>query len=227
MNEQHATLVERMLFQEAQNRAYDKRTPFRGVVVFRDLQNPDGPPVIVENLVIQNGREIALRKLFNLYPTGDGTLANFNKRIICGFGVGDGGTPLGAPTSPITPTPADTGLSNAVIFQTTLTSTLAGYIDNAQVGLDYNWNKKAFTSPPVLTVNTSTNEIYVKMTLGISALDCRGSNVNEIVLYTGIETTPGSGVFGSFIAFSRLTFPTEAFPLLSNKAFEYDYYLYV
>jgi len=67
------------------------------------------------------------------------------------------------------------------------------------------------------------------MTLSISNTEIRGASLNEIALYSGRETSAGSGVFptNTLQMFSRLTFPTEFFPLVSSKAIEYDYYLYI
>jgi len=115
----HATLEERLWFQEAQNNCKQKNTPFKGLVVNKETGK------IVENLVIQGGRELALRKLFNLPYSIDGTLANFHLRKIACFAIGSGGTPMGDPGNPIAPTPADTTLNTEIpFFQTSSNSSL-------------------------------------------------------------------------------------------------------
>lgn len=218
---QRATLEEELLFKDSREDCERRKVPFRGVLVNKNTGEP------VENLVVQLGREFALRKLFNIVPSVDSTLDNFNRRVISCFGVGIGGTPLGDPNNPIPPTPADSSLNTPVSLITTTSGTSSIYLDRVTNGVEFNWMKKKFTGSPTIVLNSTTDEYYVKVTLSILNTEVRGRNINELSLFTGRDTTTTVGAFTNFIMFNRLTFSTEFFPTDNTKALEYDYYLYV
>lgn len=216
-----ATLEEELLFKDSQDDCHRRKVPFRGVLVNKETGQP------VDNLVVQAGREFALRKLFNLIPSIDTTLDNFNRRVIACFGVGIGGTPLGDPNNPIPPTPADTSLNTPVSLITTTDATSSIYLDRVTNGVEYNWMKKKFTGSPTIVLNSTTDEYYVKVTLSILNTEVRGRNINELSLFTARDTSTTAGVYTNFLMFNRLTFSTEFFPTENTKALEFDYYLYV
>lgn len=217
----HATLEESMLFKDSQEDAYKRKIPFKGILVNRTTKQ------VVPNLVVQTGREFALRKLFNIIPSIDNTQDNFNRRVICSFGLGIGGTDIGNPNNPLAPTPADTSLNTPVPIIQTTASTSSLYLDRVTNGSNYDWYKKKFTGSPVIVANTTTDEYYVKVTLSILNTEVRSRNINELALFTGRDTVGSPGNYSNFIMFNRLTFATEFFPSENTKSIEYDYYLYV
>lgn len=217
----HATLEESMMFRDSQNDAHKRKVPFKGILVNRTTKQ------VVPNLVVQTGREFALRKLFNIIPSIDNTQDNFNRRVICAFGLGIGGTDIGNPNNPLTPTPADTSLNTPVPIIQTTTSTSSLYLDKVTNGANYDWYKKKFTGSPVIVTNTTTDEYYVKVTLSILNTEVRSRNINELALFTGRDLSTSVGNYTNFLMFNRLTFATEFFPADNTKAIEYDYYLYV
>lgn len=216
-----------------------------GIAVIRDTESGEvvGVERVRENLVVRTGREYALRKLFNLPPTGD-TLTTYSRRMICAFGVGSGGTPSNNPQMAITPTPADSNNNTPVPFKTSTAllplspTDLAKYITPGEVitvaGIPTtHYFYKRFTGTPIIsTVATPTledpnaDEYYVRVKLEIDINECRNSSINEISLYTGMDTTSTPEVFTDLRIFSRITFATEYFPLTPTKGISVDYYIY-
>jgi hypothetical protein len=238
-------LRDRLLIEEEKAK---HKVPLKGIGIFYNLDDPEEVFGVHSNLVVRNGREVTLRKLFNLVPTYDGTEAVFNRRKICCFGVGSGGVAnLGSggvidPFNVIEPTPADSELNTRrpfIIKTTTLSSTeaskyLGGEIVNSGGSSSTYWYKKKFTGTPTITTlsqpiaeDAYNDEYYVRVQLSIEATDVRGESINEIAIYTGVDTSASPGNFTNFRLFSRITFPTEYFAAIGNKAIGVNYYLYV
>jgi hypothetical protein len=261
MSLERMSLDESRMINEARAHSKKLKVPFQGIAVFKNSDTGEilgwQPPVIYENLVGRTGRELSLRKLFNLPSSLDGSdLTLFSKRAIVAFGLGTGGTPLGDPENPTAPTPADSGLNTPVPIivtssiasfngvswssMTTLqqNNLIAPYLDvNTVVNggiTETHYNKKRFTGSPLIVTTPSptpddvyADDYYVKLVLTIETIDVRGTNVNELCLFSGRDTgTTGAGQYTAYAMFSRLTFPTEFFPLISSKTITLDYYIY-
>lgn len=205
--------------------------------------NPNNGNVLFEtsNLVLLSGREFILRKLFGLpyedESVGDTTkdLEQLNRRLICAYGVGDGGTSLAAPRIPTYPSPADTGLSNAINFNTlTLTADelkqqYAIYADFSTTGKPNVYNatkKRLIDTKHVINLDANNDEIYMQMDLTISKEECVDQMVNEIMLYTGIQSENIDGIprYVKFKPFSRVTFSTEYFDEAKTLLIDYRVY---
>lgn len=241
-------LRDRILVSEAKKEAVKRKVPLQGVGIFFNLNNPDEVLGVHPNLVVRDGREVTLRKLFNLPLPLDVTEAVFNRRKICCFGVGSGGVAnIGSggvldPFTVLEPTPADSELNTRKPFITKTSSLttqeaakyLGGEVINGVGGASTYWYKKKFTGSPVITTVAAPNaedayndDYYVRLQLDITTTEVRGELINEIAIYTGVDTTASPGNFTNFKMFSRITFPTEYFATLGDKAIGINYYLYV
>lgn len=180
-----------------------------------------------KNLVVRNGREFNLRKLFGI-PYGSESITQLNTRTINLFGIGEGGTPSGEPFSPIAPTPADAGLTKEVPFRSvTKGVALTGgdelkYHDKRVVVANDAYYKKLFTAKE-LVMDNANNDYYVKMTLDITDKDARGTYISELALFTSmvngtVHTTP--------LIATRVTFQTEPLSVDTKKGLSIDYYVY-
>lgn len=184
---------------------------------------------VAKNLVVRTGREFDLRKIFGLPYSGE-TIANLNSRTLCVFGIGTGGTPVGSPFTPISPTAADTDLNSRIPFRSaTASSPLSTadaqrYTDAVVSGAQNQYFKKTFNGTPTVTVDATRDQVYVKVPLAISSLDARDTQISEIGLYTA--NVPAANSYNGFRLFSRITFQTEALPAATSKALNMDYYVY-
>ena len=212
-------------------------------IVVRDADT-DEILLTKKNLVLRNGRELILRKIFQL-PYGvtnvtndqfsplDGieTIADLNDRVINLFGVGSGGTPAADPFNPYSPTPADNDLSQPIYFRSTTNSTpltpseSLKYFDARPTAGDNDrtqYYKKTFTSQE-LVFDDVNNDYYNKIQLDITNLDARDFLLNELALYSAKYV---NGNYFDFKIFSRVTFATEAMYTANRKALAIDYYVY-
>ena len=86
---------ERLLIQDAlrANKARENFIVIRDPFTNNILQ-------VKRNLVVQTGREFALRKLFKL-PYSSENVTLLNNRYVCLFGIGSGGAPISDPFNPL------------------------------------------------------------------------------------------------------------------------------
>lgn len=180
-----------------------------------------------KNLVVRDGREFSLRRMFNIpYPTQ--TLSQLNERAITTFGIGTGGTPLADPFNPIAPTPADIALNNQVAFRTATSGVplsaqdLERYFDANTVSGTTSYYKKLITGQ-TLVRNDAMNEIYVRLTLEINSLDARNQLISELALYSSRIT---GATHVDFAIATRVTFQTEPLSEASGKGLTIEYYVY-
>jgi hypothetical protein len=237
----HLSYEDRLIFKD-QFKNTDNSVK-HNVMIVRDADS--GEVLLVrKNLVVRQGREFTLRKIFNM-PYGTLTEANFNftpttgtetaellfNRYINLFGIGKGGTPVADPFNPIPPTPADSDLTTPVVFRTsTMVEPLPlidrpKYMDGRLDPSDNTvtlWYKKTFTSKEIVLDNVN-NDYYVKIRLDVSNMDARDNIMNELCLYTSRYV---NNAFIDFKVFSRITFPTEPLFTSNNKALVIDYYVY-
>jgi len=220
----HISLQDKIIIDD--KRKKNKHKPLRGIVIVKDTE---GNIIYTkDNLVVRKGRELILRKLLNI-PFVSQTTTQLNNRKICSFGIGIGGTPSNDPLNPLVPTPADSTLNTETYFVVSPLTVpqQAKYLDSRVITVgpstETRWFKKKFTSDPELVLNAVPNaddpyndEYYVKVNLAIDPEDCRGSNINEICLFSGIQDINDSSLFTNFQIFSRITFPTEVFQIGSN-----------
>jgi hypothetical protein len=204
--------------------------------------NPDTGDVLFEtqNLVLLSGREFILRKLFGLpYEddlTGDAVkdLERLNRRLICAYGVGRGGTSLAQPRVPLSPSPADTDLSNPAIFNALtlnkeeLDKQYAIYAEMVAVknNIYHACKKRIINAKPVINLDANDDEIFMQMDLTITKEECVNDMINEIVLYTGEQSENLNGIprFIKFKPFSRVTFSTEYFDEAKTLLIDYRVY---
>lgn len=234
---QSLTVEERMLFQE---HGVDPRhePQLQGFVVVKDAET--GRILQAKkNLVVRNGRQMTLRKIFNLPGAVVGeTATTLSQKSVMLFGIGSGGTPANDPFNPFSPTPSDTGLSSAIPFRVAGTSNplpdadVSKYTDGRPgIGGNTDWYKKLFSNGSgVITVDAATDSVYNKLSLQISALDCRDRYVNELALYWTRVLPSGVGMnakYSDYFIFSRITFLTEPFPAATAKGLDIDYYVYL
>lgn len=179
------------------------------------------------NLVVRNGRELILRKIFNLpYPSE--SQDNLNTRYLCLFGIGSGGTPIASPFQPIAPTPADTDLNTKVPFRIATTAVpltadeKTKYFDGQVVSGGSAYYKKTFSSVNLVKDDTN-DDYYVQVTLEINESDARGALVSEIGIYTARVV---AGTYNAIQLFSRITFDTESLNANTGKGLTIQYYVY-
>ena len=214
----------------------------RGVVVVKQGGNIVGVQKVLQrrkNLVVRNGREMALRKIFNVPGAVSGeTEASLGSKNVLLFGIGTGGTPNNDPFAPFAPTPDDSELSNPVSFRTSSASfpmtsdETSKYSDGRAVsGGNVEWYKKLFgNGNGEITVNPETDEVYNKLSLQISAQDARDKFVNELALYWTKYNPAANDMnarYTEHFMFSRVTFLTEPLPSATSKALDIDYYVYL
>jgi hypothetical protein len=205
-----------------------------GFVVVKDAET--GKVLLAKkNLVVRQGRELTLRKIFN-----NGDTAGSN---ILTFGIGKGGAPDNSPFVPTLPTPGDADLTSRLPFRVTDAANpipdaeQSAYTDSQTDPNNASgkvWYKKNFANGNgVVTVNASTDETFVKLELKITKDDARDLFVNELGLFfatfnaAGAVTTTDNAKYTNFKMFSRITFMTEPLPSNSNKALDIDYYVYL
>ena len=209
-----------------------------GFVVVRDAET--GAVLFAKkNLVVRRGREMTLRKIFNLPGSIEGeTESTLKEKHVFLFGIGSGGTPNSDPFNPIVPTPSDTDLSSPVAFRVTSdsvpmpTDSVLNYTDGrAGAGGTQSWFKKVFNNGQgELTINPATDEVFNRLELFISAADARDKFLNEIGLYFAKRNMASQDPnirFTEYTMFSRFTFMTEPLPSATNKALKIDYYVYM
>lgn len=208
----------------------DNHVGLQGIVVVSD---EDGNVLFTKkNLIVRNGREFALRKIFDIPNVANSeNKATLDQRSVFLFGIGSGGTPAGDPFNPLAPSPADSDLTYKLPFRITTPSTpltntemsiYTNSVDQAN-GTTY-WLKKHFTQDPTLVVNAVDNEVYVEMILDISSADARDFHINELALYQARDE--GNNMSSGYDIFSRITFETEPMPSSSNKSLSIKYYVY-
>jgi hypothetical protein len=214
----------------------------RGVVVVKQGGNIIGVREVLQkrdNLVVRDGREMTLRKIFNKPGSAPGeTEAQLAAKSIMLFGIGSGGTPNNDPFSPFAVTPADRDLSNPVSFRTSSAAApligddVTKYTDGRSVsGGNVEWYKKLFSNGNGnIVVDPATDEVYNKLSLQISAQDARDKFVNELALYWTRHNPVANDMnarFTDYFMFSRVTFLTEPLPSATSKALDIDYYVYI
>ena len=137
------------------------------------------------NLVVRTGRELNLRKIFDI-PYASENKTKLDARAITCFGIGTGGTPSADPFNPTPPTAADVKLNTEVPFVITNTAgnttNTSVYFDGRVSGSQTQYHKKAF-SKKELVINNERDEVYVKLTLDVSLTDARGNNISELSLF--------------------------------------------
>lgn len=181
------------------------------------------------NLVLHKGRTLALRKLFNILPSGVNQ-DTMNQRSVCLFGIGSGGTPVSNPFQPTPPTSLDSDLNTRIPFRiidTTRGTRLTAeeqniYTDQANEGTTQKFFKKAFNSVELVT-NPDQDEVYVKIGLEINEKDARGGLISELAVYSAKKA---GNVYTDYEVFSRITFQTESLNESTNKALLINYYVY-
>jgi hypothetical protein len=178
-----------------------------------------------KNLVVRQGREFSLRKMFNIaYPSENTT--QLGTRYINLFGIGTGGTPVSDPFTPIVPTPSDIELNSVTPFRVSATALSSGdaakYFDGRVTGSTTAYYKKTFTSTAIVLDNTN-DDYYCKLTLNIDATDARGTIISELGLYTSVNT---ANVFTAPKIATRVTFQSEPLSIETSKGLEIEYYVY-
>lgn len=209
----------------------------KNFAIFRDLEG--SVLQAKENLVVRKGREMTMRKIFN----NPGAIVGENQatlglKSILLFGLGTGGTPLATPFAPYTPTASDADLATATPFRVSAGDLPAGdqskYCDgraSSGTAANTDWYKKTFENGNgAITVNTSLDQVYNKLTLAVTAADARDKLVNELALYFAKYNASGvtnNDKYTEFFMFSRLTFQTESLPSTSSKGLNIDYFVYL
>jgi hypothetical protein len=241
MHTKELNFEEQLLFKD--NKINGRTEPnLGGFCVFKDAET--GKILLAKkNLVVRNGRELTLRKIFNIARIPDNTTEIMKNKSILLFGIGNGGTAEGTPfmlNSPTySPTPSDNNLRSEISFRT---SSIAAPIPEFEANMytdfrinqdiRYNsWYKKSFTNGNgEITINPATDETFVKLKLNITKDDARDKFVNELGLFFAEYDPLGSNmneVYSKFDLFSRITFMTEPLPSNTSKALEIDYYVYL
>lgn len=180
-----------------------------------------------KNLVVGNGRELTLRKLFAM-PYPNESLTQLNQRAINMFGIGEGGAPVASPFIPISPTPADVRLNKEVPFRSIPLNFIldngddARYFDKRIINNNQLFYKKLFTNKELI-IDQIQNDYYVKITLDISDKDARGTVINELSLFSSIF----DGVtYTAPLMATRVTFQSEPLAVETKKGLSIDYYVY-
>ena len=234
--------IKQMTFEERKifNDSLFKKTAQRisGLVVVKDAAT--GEILLTKkNLVVRSGRETSLRKIFNIPDTINSESESMLKdKSVLLFGLGTGGAPSSDPFSPFAPSPADTELNSPIPFVTSSASNPLSSSDTllysdyrTSSGNTFDWFKKTFSNGKgELTVDPSTDEVYMKLQLQISASEVRDKFVNELGLYWAKYNASGSdqnAKYSSYKLFSRITFLTEPFPSNTAKAIDIDYYIFL
>jgi hypothetical protein len=235
-NVKQLSFEEQMMFRDI--RPDRLKSKLQGIVVVKDAE--DGKILQVKpNLVVRDGREMTLRKVFNLPGAvpGESESALGSKSVLL-FGIGTGGTPNNDPFNPFQPTPSDHDLSSAISFRTSSNADplpdadALKYSDGRSVsGGNIEWYKKLFSNGHgEITVDPVADMVYNKLSLQISPQDARDKFVNELALYWAQYNASAldmNSKFSNYFMFSRITFLTEPLPSTTNKALDIDYYVYL
>jgi len=234
------TIEESIMFRDAGVNETIKKGGLQGVVVVRDHETglilPGFPK---PNLVVRDGREMTMRKIFNIPGAVAGeTAAQLGAKNVLLFGIGTGGTPNNDPFSPFPPTPSDHDLTSAVAFQTSSAANplaladAPNYTDGRSAsGGTTAWYKKLFSNGNgIITVDPVADQVYCMLDLQISSLDARDQFVNELALYW-TQVNPAAGdpnsMYSNYFMFSRITFLTVPLPSATNKALDIQYFVYL
>jgi hypothetical protein len=231
------TFEESLLFRDSNVDGH--RPMLGGIVVVRESGTRKILQPAKPNLVVRNGREMTLRKIFNLPGAVAGeTESQLGAKSVLLFGIGTGGTPNNDPFNPFAVTPSDKDLSSAISFRTTSAaapfsnSDAEKYTDGrATTGGNIEWHKKLFSNGHgEITVDPLTDTVYNKLSLQITSEDARDKFVNELALFWtryNAAALDMNSKFSDYFMFSRITFLTEPLPSSTSKGLDIDYFVYL
>lgn len=177
----------------------DKRP--KGFVEIYEIENGEKKLVGKPNLVVYQGREWLIARAFNYTNPNMPDLSP--NEFLCWFGVGNGGTPVGDPMDPTSPTNLDIELSNPVMINAS--DPLDG--DYRVAPYDEGFYKHPFDQLVFeQDVNNYNHYLIIEVTTTLGADDANGYNINEAGLYTAEDG--GGGSTGPFHLYARVTFPS-------------------
>ena len=172
------------------------RKPEGFVEVYSVDENGEKELVSKNNLVLFCGREWIASRICNLNNSNIDADAD---EFISWLGLGNGGTPVGDPLNPNTPTNTLTDLANEIPIHTTDVNCA-----DLRAGAYY---KHPFDM--IQFQQDALNDdkwLVLKITTTLSTEHANGYNLNEAALFTSNSDAGGHG--GPFNIFSIVTFPT-------------------
>jgi len=172
------------------------RKPEGYVEIYSIDKNGTKQKVGKSNLVLYMGREWIASRLCNI---NNSNIIQEEDEFISWFGLGNGGTPIGDPLNPNTPTNILTGLSNEIPLHSTDSSCAdlrsGEYYKHPLDSIDFQQDAL-----------NDNKYLILKVTTTISIDHANGYNLSEAGLFTSNSTTGGHT--GPFNIFSIVTFPS-------------------
>mgnify|MGYP000200465618 CR=1 FL=1 len=253
MSDQNKTIViaehDFANFLKDKHAVVNSRSAKTGGIAGKVIMRNEKGEVILEkdNLIVLRGRTFALEKLFETAIVGSTYVQNIDRKIAL-FKVGTGGTPPAAPFDPYVPQYTDMDLSAPVPFLIVDPTKISGgdpeKISNPSIVVELTpeqqlkyylpevdpafpeqtkmMGKKFETEEWVYSL--ATNEVYRKLTLLISEIDCRKQYLNELgLMIAGYDSV--NNAYGQVEAFSRICFDTESCTNLT-KTITVEYLIY-
>lgn len=190
-----------------------ERKPKGFVEIYEMLPNGSKKLIGKPNLVVYDGREWIAQRIFN---TNNSNVTSGPSHFIAWFGLGDGGTPVGDPLNPTSPSATDTGLNNDIPISSS-DSTCADKHD----GFYYKMPLESVEFEQ--DTNNANQWLICKVTIIVGADYGNEYNLSEAGLFTAPSSAGGET--GPFTLYARITFPSIV--KTSSRILTFIWYVYV